>query len=243
MKALIILFITSVFFFSCKKNNTPEPVTEAIHICGYVVNPTANIGYACYWKNGVATPLTSTTAIGSDARAEDMVVYNNDVHIVGTEEQPTGLGVGRYWKNGVMQTIADGATLNSVVCNGIAVSSNGVHIAFNEITAAGKQLPKYWKDGVVTTLMLSGSVPDVSLSDIATSGNDVYILGVQKTSPVLRDAILWKNGSATIIPLANNNSASNFYIAVQNNDVYIVTTTGYVPRLNPHSIISLHLTV
>ena len=89
-----------------------------------------------------------------------------------------------------MQTIADGATLNSVVCNGIAVSSNGVHIAFNEITAAGKQLPKYWKDGVVTTLMLSGNVPDVSLSDIATSGNDVYILGVQKTSPVLRDAIL-----------------------------------------------------
>ena len=76
--------------------------------------------------------------------------------------------------------------------------------------------------------MLSGSVPDVSLSDIATSGNDVYILGVQKTSPVLRDAILWKNGSATIIPLANNNSASNFYIAVQNNDVYIVTNE-YAP--------------
>lgn len=223
MKKIAFCLLGVFILFSCKKDKRESPPTDTIHICGSVSNVPLNISYACYWKNGVATPLTSTTAAGSSAEALDMAVYNKDVYVVGVDKLPTGRGVGKYWKNGTTaSTIDDG--VNNITCAAIAVNENGVHIAVNQQNVSGTiYTPKYWKDGTLTTLLISGSVPNAFLSDIVTSGNNVYILGTQVVG-VNRNCILWKNGGATIIPLTNTANASGFRIAVSGNDVYIVTT-------------------
>ncbi|MFT3980054.1 MAG: hypothetical protein QM687_06255 [Ferruginibacter sp.] len=222
MKKITVCLMSASLLFSCKKEKEQAVPTETIHICGSVTDPALNIRYACYWKNGSATPLSSTTATGSDGGAIDMAVYNNDVYIVGAEEDPSGRGIGRYWKNGTIAASFDDGT-NNLSCAAIAVNAGGVHIAVNQQSASGTTYtPKYWKDGTMTTLMVAGAVPNAFLSDIVTSGNDVYIVGSQ-VSGANRNCILWKNGSATIIPLTNTINASGFRMAVSGNDVYIVT--------------------
>ena len=224
MKNIFILSISLLGIISCDKNNeeTPPPVTETIHMCGSIIDQPNNIAYACYWKNGVPTSLsTGLVASGHSEIAEDMAVYNNDVYIVGVNELPSGRGTGVYWKNGTkLATLDDG--LNNIVCTAIAVNANGVHIAVNQQNSSNVYTPRYWKDGAMTTLMLSGTVPNVFLSDITTSGNDVYILGTQVVG-ANRNCILWKNGSATIIPLVNTINASNFRLAVSGSYVFIST--------------------
>lgn len=225
MKQLFFLTALVLILASCKKDRGEETATTPnIHICGSVTNTALNNRYACYWKNGVATPLTSATATGTDAEALDMAVYNNDVYIVGGEENSSGRGVGKYWKNGTLVTTFDDG-VNNIICQAIAVNANGVHMAINQQSNAGlpyTYTPKYWKDGTLTTLQIFGGAANAILTDIVTSGTDVYILGMQAGSTI-KTCILWKNGSPTIIPLTNINNASNYKLAVSGNDVYIVT--------------------
>ncbi len=223
MKKITVCLISVVLLFSCRKDKKETAPTDTIHICGSVTDPALNIQYACYWKNGIAKPLTSTTTQGSSADAVDMAIYNNDVHIVGVQEDPsTGRGIGKYWKNGTIAANFDDGT-NNLSCAAIAVNAGGVHIAVTQQNPSGSAYtPKYWKDGTMTTLMIAGAAPNAFLSDIVVSGNDVYILGIQVVG-ANRNCILWKNGSATIIPLTNTINASGFRIAVSGNDVYIVT--------------------
>ncbi|HRG82793.1 MAG TPA: hypothetical protein PLO99_09770, partial [Chitinophagaceae bacterium] len=102
MKILPILFC--VVLISCKKKSgeTPEPAGTTVYMSGFSIVPASNIAYACYWKNGTVVPLTSTTATGSDATAEDIFVQGTDVYVVGGEKSATGFYVARYWKNGVL---------------------------------------------------------------------------------------------------------------------------------------------
>ena len=97
-------------------------------------------GYATYWKNGTAVPLTSGTV---NSFASSIFVAGNDVYVAGMEIK-NGKTVATVWKNGVATALADGT--NNSWAYSVFIESNDVHVAGYEQGASGN-IAKYWKNG------------------------------------------------------------------------------------------------
>jgi len=228
-KIFLLIACSSLCFIGCKKNRTeepPAPVGTTVYMCGTSTNVAANITYACYWKNGTVVPLTSNTAPGSDATAEDIAVVGNDIYIVGGEKKSSGIYVAKYWKNGVVTNITDGTRTG--YASAIEVKGSDVYIAFHENNASGKRVAKLWKNGVITNITDGSN--NIGIYEMSVSGSDAYIVGYE-FSGANRIPKYWKNGVAFTIPAVTPGSSLFTDIAVSGNDVY-VSGTDFNPTQN-----------
>ncbi len=115
-----------------------------VYACGY---ETDGIDRAVVWKNGVKNYLG---AMGIICKANQILVENNNVHVVGYETLPSTLSKAKYWKNGVSVAIDLGY---QSVFNSIAIKNGDVYIAGAENNnSTSRSVAKYWKNGVATIL-------------------------------------------------------------------------------------------
>jgi hypothetical protein len=144
-------------------------------------------GIVKYWKNGVATSLTSNN---NPAQAFDIEVVSpnrvlTDVYVAGYEyNAATGRGVAKYWKNGVATFLTNGT--QNAEAHDIEVVGSDIYVAGYEGYTA-----KYWKNGIAVNIT-NGTYPS-SLQKILVSGTDVYVAGSERIAGKVF-ARIWKNG-------------------------------------------------
>lgn len=118
--------------------NSICPSGSDVHVVGevYPIGSASKVGWAVYWKNGVATELTPPTQV---SYAQCVIVVGNDVYIAGAIAGSDGLPRATYWKNGVA------TQLESIysMANSITVYENDVYIAGDR----GQDTALYWKNG------------------------------------------------------------------------------------------------
>src|ERR1035437_9515349 len=99
-----------------------------VYIAGDVDTPDM-LSRACYWKNGIICYLTNGK---SNASAESIIVYNDDVYIAGYEFEQIDAShpiykYATYWKNGKAVRLNE-PTLGEILVNSICVSNGDVYV-------------------------------------------------------------------------------------------------------------------
>lgn len=184
-----------------------------VYVAGYVFT-TGGGGIAKFWKNGVATDLTSGALL---SKALSIYVSGTDVYVAGVESVPVIGGIAKYWKNGVATSLSTGFG----EAEGIFVSGNDVYVCGYEQSPTGYSAATLWKNGVATHLT-TGLPREGYAHDVFVSGNDVYVAGEEfnSTTPSTSVAKTWKNGVVT--NLTNGTTAANAQaIMVKGSDVYV----------------------
>jgi len=143
-------------------------------------------GYGLLWTNGnlqlygQGYPISAVdqfTTVG-------VAVSGSDVYVAG--RMPAVNYPGGYWKNGVFNSINNGAFISSsIITNGTDVYITGF-TNVRPLSASSPQQAAYWKNGTFATIA-GGS----SATAIAINGTDVYILGIDSNG----NNVVWKNGS------------------------------------------------
>lgn len=110
-----------------------------IYVTGFVIIGTKSFAY--YWKNGVATALTTGT---QNAAGTSVFVSGTDVYVAGYESNGT-YDVAKYWKNGVAVLLSDGT--RNARSTQIALSGTDVYVSGYDGNTA-----LYWKNGVAVPL-------------------------------------------------------------------------------------------
>jgi hypothetical protein len=231
-KNLFYFLLIAVFAITaCSKSTTPKPAptpdptptgpnlnqvwsTDAdVYFVGTSQN-TQKANVPTYWKNGIATILSSNAA-----KANGIAVNGNDVYIVGYTYASTG-AVATLWKNGVPMELMSRSVESQA--NAIVINGSDVYIA-GEVDAKAA----YWKNGVAT-ITPKDNLTEVTIGNsIAINGNDVYMVGY--AIPVVGQftkALYWKNGVAVNLLPASNTGSQAMSIALKDNDVYIAGYTN-----------------
>ncbi len=176
-------------------------VGEDVYVAGIEDNSLVYSPRAKYWKNGVATTLST-----QNATVTGMTVIGNDVYIVGTEINSATNFVAKYWKNGIPTILSDGS--RGEATGNIIVSGNDVYV----LSTTNYGVSKYWKNGIPVTVStnISGTPSFVSnLVSMAVSGSDVYVGGLfydNTTTIYSPTASYWKNGVITRLSAGRMNS-------------------------------------
>jgi hypothetical protein len=208
MKTIKKLSIVIIIFcaLSCSNDNSSNEENKTtikdIYVCGYEKKSNEGKFIATVWKNGVPMSLTDGT---KNAVANDVVVSDNDVYVVGYEADANGAQVAKFWKNGVPAGLVStpGSFANAVTVNGKDVYIMGRALENNVY------VQKMWKNGIVTTLQ-------GDRRSIAVNNNNVYTVGLQEER-----AKLWTNEVG--YNLTNSASFSGAYdVEIKGSDVYIV---------------------
>ena len=177
-----------------------------------------------------------------DVIPEEELPIERDVYVAGFEEDQ-GYFAARFWKNGEVQTLADGRLLPSECKTAsrvlsVFVSGDDVYVAGYDIIVTGDNWTeedgvvlthgdesvcraRLWKNGEVQPL--ASTYSDRALS-VFVSGEDVYVLGSDmpspQTSPKLQSFKIWKNGEAEIFAQGSVEWAVNS-LFVSEGDVYV----------------------
>lgn len=130
-----------------------------VYVAGYQVTATGST--AIFWKNGLATFLTTDSISGSEARG--IYVTNNDIHIAGYQNI-NNYSRAMYWKNGIPTILT--SEKKSSVANAIFVSGNDVYIAGYAWTVPDNYVATWWKNGKEFKLT-DGNTP--------ATANSIYI--------------------------------------------------------------------
>ena len=117
-----------------------------VYVAGYQLTSTRRTT-ALYWKNGVASYLTTDSISGSEANS--LFVSGNDVYIAGYQNV-NNYSRAMYWKNGVPVTLTTEA--RSAAANSIFVAGNDVYVAGYQWTIGGYYIATYWKNGEAVKL-------------------------------------------------------------------------------------------
>lgn len=159
----------------------------------------------------------------------------SDVYVAGGCRDNAGNYTAMYYKNG-----QPGIPL----MNGERGSATAIVVAGNDVYVAGDLDGKavYWKNGQVVQLPSTALSPASAFS-IAVVGNDVYVAGngfkpfMNKYGYKGRDQLqprYWKNGQEILLPQppgpnGYEGEADANFIAVVDNDVYVIGRYGYYP--------------
>ena len=148
-----------------------------IYVTGHE-HTTSKTVTAKVWKNGVLQNLTT-----NGARANDIIVRNNDVYVVGFDNNKQN-SVGALWKNGVSQNLTSfPSNISSIFID----DDNNVYVAGQE--RRERTVAKVWKNG--TPQNLTDGKKLAFARSLFVNGNDVYVVGHDGET-----ATLWKNGVA-----------------------------------------------
>jgi len=142
-----------------------NPSVKSIYVSGNDVYACGTDGAAfVYWKNGVATKLSSAAGVCS------IFVSGNDVYVAGSKTGPGFTVQAAYWKNGTLVPLGVApASANSTSSGtyGIYVFNNDVYVC--GVNRAGAFV--YWKNG--TEVRLTGGYAEVHGIFVTHSGQDV----------------------------------------------------------------------
>ncbi len=180
------------------KNGVPIPLTDGKKSASanslFVQNGDVYVGgseensqgydIAKFWKNGVPTILST-----SSAGAGSIYVESDDIYVLLFEDN-----IPKLWKNGVKTNLTG-------TPEDIMVVGTDVYIAGNE-----GYIAKVWKNGVPTSLS-DGLFPAYGHS-VYVSGSDVYVAGSEQGSNGNSTAKLWKNGVEVPLELEGVNEGS-----------------------------------
>lgn len=240
MQRSIIIFMIAISMIKCENNPVDSDYdSRSIYLCG---NSIGNYDKPYYSVNGEITYLSTGIKEGS---ANDMLVYGDDVYVVG-QEYESGLAlnyVAKIWKNGEETWITNGEEYSdaedvfiydstifvlgydgdSTFCwtDGITKKlgkmSRPRKICVNDLDTHIIARFDYIKNGINTEIEYNDSIEQ--LYDLSLFGNDVHIIG-----EVFIDnnyyACYWKNGKATILDTSKNfSSAKSMFI--YDSDIYI----------------------
>jgi hypothetical protein len=202
--------------------------TNGVYIAGGIGNN------AVLWKDGVPTFLTNLPVSNIKyAYAVRTLVYNNDVYVLGSEQDSTVNGwvsTIKLWKNGVVTNITNGTTDAEGV--GVDIYNGDVYICGEERTG-NTIIPKLWKNGVATILP-KDTFDYVSPTNIKVVNGDVYISGTAtRTSNTNNSqtsrAMYWKNGVINFLTSASSTYGRTESLFINNGDLYFTgaeTTNG-----------------
>ncbi|MGC4104611.1 carboxypeptidase regulatory-like domain-containing protein [Ferruginibacter sp.] len=207
--------------------------TSGVYITGAIENN------AVLWKDGIATVLTNIPANGNkSAYALQALVYNNDVYVLGSEEDTTINGwvnTIKLWKNGVLTNVTNGLTYAEPF--GFDVYNGDVYIVGLEGSGSATAA-KVWKNGVAT-IIPKDTFDILSPTSIKVVNGDVYVSGkVFSNSNSSSRAVYWKNNTINFLSAASvnaGNEASGIFI--DNGDLYF---SGSESTSNGQSFIAVY---
>jgi hypothetical protein len=198
-----------------------------IAACGNTINLSgvyiagAIDGRAVVWKDGIPTFYTGVPVSGSYAGAAQVLLYNNDLYVLGIFSDSTTngeIGTVKYWKNGVPTTVVTGLT-GGLIDARFDVYNNDVYVSCVLDTVVNQA--RYWKNGVQVNLNL-GSFTSAEVSDIKVVNGNVYVSGDAGTPTLGGKAVYWVNGVLNV----NNSTSTQCYsegkMFVNGTDVYMV---------------------
>jgi hypothetical protein len=195
-----------------------------VYLGGYQANPTIGNSGRVYigriWKNGIRfDSLTYSPAVFVNS----LFVSGNDLYVAGS-----GLGVAKYWKNGIEQDLVDGTSSASIVASGdgVFVAGQQFNNQLPDVNGRPPVIAKYWKNG--NPVNLTDGSTGAGTTSIAVSGSDVYVAGVQFDGVIIDGtangtAKYWKNGNPVHLTDGSTDVVANS-IAVSGIDVYVAGT-------------------
>ncbi|MBK8568197.1 MAG: hypothetical protein IPN76_34060 [Saprospiraceae bacterium] len=180
------------------KNGVPIPLTDGKKSASasslFVQNGDVYVGgseknsqgytIAKFWKNGVPTILSTSTAW-----VNAIYAAGDDVYVVLYEDS-----IHKLWKNGVKTNLTGTPQDIKVVGTDVYIAGNDGNIA------------KFWKNGVPTSLS-DGLFPAFGHS-VYVSESDVYVAGSEQDGNGGYAAKLWKNGVEVPLELDGANKGS-----------------------------------
>ena len=118
-----------------------------VHVVGecYPSGSGASVGWAVYWKNGVATELAPADKI---SEANCVIVVGNDVYIAGAITATDGKRHATYWKNGIPVILNNAPSTISSTATAITVYENDIYVLENRSVDSAL----YWKNGQAVKL-------------------------------------------------------------------------------------------
>jgi hypothetical protein len=201
-------FLLTISCLACKKKSDQNNPTTVVYVAGSI--PGTNGPIPAFWKNSVATSLSSPNPYGA---VTAMTIVGSDIYFAGysftNSANPANSAV-TYWKNGVASVLQNYDFPGSAT--GIAVSGTDIYITGYSNSLTDDSVPAYWKNGVVDTLQYSGQ--NVQTLGIAVAGTNVYVVGHDDW---LLRSLVWKNGVMTSLglgyPAAIAIADTNVYVA------------------------------
>ena len=218
MRTLILPFLLILtLVFSCRSEDYGLLEKKVNFYDVYVTGDENN--EACYWKNTIKTVLTG----GTNYKALNIFVNNNDVYILGMNEN--SINTGRdycYWKNNVKQDVTQylGIQANTPVSENFSMSNffieNGdLYIAgFMKNPAATNPQNQYqfcyWKNGIKTVVFEQNDYQ--TSASMHLIGNDIYVPlenNIVNNPSINWDLGYYKNGVYNFI--GNNSNFAGFH--------------------------------
>ncbi|HSZ86892.1 MAG TPA: hypothetical protein VK787_12740 [Puia sp.] len=167
---------------------------------------------ATYWKNGIATHLTSPTI---NAFINSIFVSGNDVYAVGGGYNVfAGTLSVIYWKNGVGVILDSSTDVNHVYTN--ISSANSIYVSDTDVYIGGENSvgAYYSKNGVVT------NINSFYCTAIFVSGSDVYAVADEVVNN-FSVASYWKNGTPVNLVTSPSSNSDAEAIFIFGSDIYV----------------------
>jgi len=194
-----------------------------VYMAGYTEVYGTFIDTACYWKNGVCTPLSGTNSWASGIA----IAGDGSAYCVG-QMQVSGVWQPCFWK---ADSSTPGGTATSLSALGgsvaaVAISSGNVYIVGAVVSSSGVTMPCYWKDGVRVDLSPERSFGGKAAA-LTFADGVLYIAGYTKDAAVNGEVpCYWKVAASSTrfdLPVGQPRGMTSG-IAVSGGTVYV---SGY----------------
>ena len=184
-----------------------------IYTVGWIYNTDGSFKTHVVWKNSkILTELTNTGFPVPFAIATNE--NNNDIYVVGLEQQPGEWAKAKIWKNGIKSSIS---TTDGAMPFDIEIRNNIVYIV-GCIPQSNIDIAVVWKNGIPT--FLTDGTHDAVATSLTIINDDIYVAGKEKSSNGNYIAKYWKNGEATNLTDGTFDALTTT-IVVKNNIVYV----------------------
>ena len=162
-----------------------------VYVCGLIREDGDEFSHAAYWKNGVRTILNDGNY---RSVAEEIVVNNNDIHIIGDGYDTYALAL--YWKN--EEEILLNSDMQSANAESMSIEDNTIYIAGRDT----EDFPVLWINGAPQFL---DEINEGIATGVVAIEGDRYIMGFLRiTEDRSQNIVVWKN-EKEIIRLPINN--------------------------------------
>jgi hypothetical protein len=221
MKKIILIAVTVLALFSCKKSNTEDTKNSSkkLYLLSNEYGSSTGKDIIKYFVNGV--PATIGDGVTASYWGEDLEVSGNDVYVLASKTvSSTGARSSVVYKNGAEIISIPYST--SFYPNSLAVNGSDIYLSGSGSNPGtfGTRL-KLWKNGTITQIT-NTNYSNAGAWDMVVHNNDVYLAGYEvNDSFAVQLARYWKNGSPVTITNGMSGNAGEIHrILINGSDVY-----------------------